>query len=151
MSKREIYQWENKEIQDFNRSIIEEFRAHNGVVGGPFANIPLLLLTTIGRKSGLKRINPLAYIREGDRYIIIASFAGAPVNPPWYYNLLNDPHVVVEIGSESFAATATVLGEPERTELFNRMAALMPLFNDYRNRTSRVIPVVALTRATQAD
>lgn len=151
MSKREIYQWENKEIQDFNRSIIDEFRANNGVVGGPFTNIPLLLLTTIGRKTGLERVNPLAYLYEGERYIVIASFAGAPVSPPWYFNLLSNPNVVVEVGTERLMAKATVLKEPERTEMFSKMAALMPLFNDYQSNTTRIIPVIALTPEIQAD
>lgn len=151
MSKGDIYQWDNKEIRDFNRSIIDEFRANNGVVGGPFSNVPLLLLTTIGRKTGLERVNPLAYLSEGECYIIIASFAGAPVNPPWYYNLIANPEVVVEVGTERFTAKATVLGEPERTEMYNRMAALMPLFNEYQSKTSRVIPVIALTREARED
>ena len=151
MSKREIYQWENSEIQEFNRSIIDEFRAHNGVVGGPFEKVPLLLLTTIGRKTGLERVNPLAYILDGDRYITIASFAGAPDNPPWYHNLCSNPNVVVEVGTKRFPARAAILDEPDRTEMFNMMAAQMPQFNEYQSKTSRVIPVVALTPEIPAD
>lgn len=145
MSKREIYEWDNQEIQDFNKSIITEFRANKGIVGGTFTGIPLLLLTTIGRKTGLKRVNPLAYLHDGDRYIIIASFAGSPANPPWYFNLVSRPQVIVEVGSKRFQALATVLEEPERSELYNRMAGEMPLFHEYQNRTSRHIPVIALT------
>jgi len=150
MSKREFNERESKEIQEFNQSVITEFRANNGVVGGPFTQVPLLLLTTTGRKTGLERVNPLAYLSEGGRIIIIASFAGAPVNPPWYYNLLANPEDIVEIGSERFTARATVLNEPERTGMFNKVAALMPQFNDYQRKTSRVIPVIALTRVTQS-
>ena len=151
MSKRDINEWDNKEIQEFNRKVITEFRENNGVVGGPFTNIPMLLITTTGRKSGLQRVNPLAYLADGERYIIVASFAGAPVNPPWYYNLITNPEVMVEVGSERFTATATVLDEPERTEFFNKVAALMPQFNDYQSKTSRVIPVIALTPKARAS
>ena len=151
MSKRDINEWDNKEIQEFNRKVITEFRENNGVVGGPFTNIPMLLITTTGRKSGLQRVNPLAYLADGKRYIIVASFAGAPVNPPWYYNLETNPEVGVEVGAERFTAKATVLDEPERSEMFDKVAALMPQFNDYQGKTTRVIPVIALARAVQAS
>lgn len=145
MSKRDINEWDTKEIQEFNRSVITEFRENNGVVGGPFTNVPLLLLTTIGRKTGLERVIPLAYLADGKRYIIVASFAGHPANPPWYHNLVANPRVAVEVGSERFMAQSTVLDEPERSKMFDKVAALMPQFNDYQRKTSRVIPVVALT------
>ena len=151
MSSDEFYKREKKDIQEFNNSIIAEFRGNQGVVGGPFTNIPLLLLTTIGHKTGLERVNPLAYLHDGDRYIVIASFAGAPANPPWYYNLISEPKVVVEAGTERFTARATILEEPERTEMFAKMTALMPLFNEYQSKTSRIIPVIALTRETPAN
>jgi len=146
MSNRDINEWDPEEIQKFNQSVITEFRENNGVVGGPFTNIPLLLLTTTGRKSGLARVIPLAYLSEGNRYIVIASFAGAPVNPPWYYNLLSNQRVIVEIGSERFTSKATILTEPERTAMFNRVAEAMPQFREYQRKTSRVIPVIALTQ-----
>ena len=146
MSKRDINEWDNSEIREFNQKIIAEFRGNKGIVGGPFTNVPLLLLTTTGRKSGLERVIPLAYLADGERYIIVASFAGAPVNPPWYYNLEANPEVGVEVGTERFTAKATVLDEPERTEMFDKVAALMPQFSDYQSKTTRVIPVIALTR-----
>lgn len=146
MSKRDINEWDTKEIQEFNRSVITEFRGNNGVVGGPFTDIPLLLLTATGRKTGLDRVIPLAYLFEDNRYIIIASFAGAPVNPPWYYNLLSNPRVIVEVGSERFTAMAAILTEPERTEMFKKMAEAMPQFLEYQRKTSRVIPVIALKK-----
>src|SRR6266850_2105339 len=134
-------------VQDFNKKIIEEFRANQGKVGGQFADAPLLLLTTKGAKSGLSRTNPLAYLRDGDRYVVIASYAGAPTNPPWYYNLLANPKVRVEAGAESFDARAEVVKEPERSTLYQKMAAAMPVFSDYQRKTKRTIPVIALRRS----
>ena len=133
-------------MQEFNKSIIDEFRKNDGVVAGQFAGARLLLLSTTGAKTGLARVNPLAYIADGDRHVIIASYAGAPNNPPWYYNLLANPEVSVEVGSERFTARADVLDEPKRTELFSRMVEMMPVFSEYQSKTARVIPVVALTR-----
>ena len=135
------------DMQEFNESIIDEFRTNDGVVGGQFAGAPLLLLSTTGAKTGLPRVNPLAYLADGDRHIIIASYAGGPNNPPWYYNLLANPEVSVEVGSERFTARTEVLNEPERTELFARMVEMMPVFSEYQSKTTRVIPVVALTRS----
>ncbi len=135
------------DMKEFNKTTIDEFRANGGVVGGQFAGIPLLLLTTTGAKTGLTRVNPLAYMNHGDRHIIIASYAGAPTNPPWYYNLLSNPEVSVEMGSERFTAKADVLDEPERTELYAKMAGIIPVFSEYQSKTTRVIPVVALTRS----
>ncbi len=133
-------------MQEFNKSIIDEFRTNDGVVGGQFAGAPLLLLSTTGAKTGLPRVNPLAYLADGDRHIVIASYAGGPNNPPWYYNLLANPEVSVEVGNERFTARTEVLDEPERTELFAKMVETMPVFSDYQSKTTRVIPVVALTR-----
>ena len=135
------------DMKEFNKTTIDEFRANGGVVGGQFAGIPLLLLTTTGAKTGLIRVNPLAYMNHGDRHIIIASYAGAPTNPPWYYNLLSNPEVSVEMGSERFTARADVLDEPERTELYAKMVEIIPVFSEYQSKTTRVIPVVALTRS----
>ncbi len=134
------------DTQAFNKAIIDEFRANKGVVGGQFAGAPLLLLSTTGAKSGLARVNPLVYLADGDRQIIIASFAGAPTSPPWYHNLLANPEVGVEMGSENFKASAGVLDEPERTELYAKMVEIMPVFSEYQSKTTRVIPVIALTR-----
>ena len=134
------------DMKEFNKTIIDEFRANGGVVGGQFAGIPLLLLTTTWAKTGQTRVNPVAYMKHVDRHIIIASYAGAPTNPPWYYNLLSNPEVNVEVGSERFTARADVLDEPERTELYAKIAAIIPVFSEYQSKTTRVIPVVALTR-----
>ena len=134
------------ELQDFNKSIIDEFRANNGVVGGQFAEAPLLLLTTTGAKSGLSRVNPLAYLADKNRHVIIASYAGGPTNPPWYHNLIATPEVYVEVGSDSFRAKAEVLSEPERSELYEKIAEAMPAFAEYQTKTTRIIPVIALSR-----
>jgi len=134
------------DIQDFNRTIIEEFRANGGKVGGQFEGAPLLLLTTTGARSGLSRTNPLAYLEDEGRYIIIASYAGAPTSPPWYHNLVANPDVEVEVGDERFSARAEVVDEPGRSELYQQMEGVMSAFTEYRNKTTRTIPVIALTR-----
>jgi deazaflavin-dependent oxidoreductase (nitroreductase family) len=131
---------------DWNKKIIEEFRTNDGKVGGQFANSSLLLLHTTGAKSGQPRINPVAYITDEDRLVIIASKGGAPTNPDWYYNLVANPKVKVEVGTEQFQARATVPAEPERTQLYDKMATVYPGFADYQRKTSRTIPVVVLTR-----
>ena len=134
------------EAKDWNKEVIEEFRANGGKVGGYFANMKLLLLHTTGAKSGLPRVNPVACMADGEQYIIIASKAGAPTNPAWYYNLVANPEVGVEVGTEKFQAKATVSTEPERSELYAKMAAKYPGFAEYEQKTTRVIPVVTLTR-----
>lgn len=128
-----------------NMAIIQEFRANAGKVGGPFAGKSLLLLHTIGAKSGQARINPVACIRDGNRLVIIASKGGAPTNPDWYYNILAKPLVSVETGTEQFQARASIAVEPERTRLYNQMVEMMPGFAKYQRKTTRVIPVVILT------
>lgn len=134
------------DIQELNKAIIAEFRANGGNVGGQFKGAPLLLLTTKGAKTGKTRVNPLAYVADGGRHVIIASYAGADSNPPWYHNLIANPVVEVEVGKERFKARAEVVGEPERTTLYTKMAQAMPVFTDYAKKTTRKIPVIALTR-----
>jgi len=131
---------------DRNQIIIDEFRANSGKVGGPFEGKPLLLLHSVGAKSKQERINPVACITDGDRLVIIASKGGAPTNPDWYYNVVANPLVEVEYGTERFKAQATVAAEPERTRLFAQMAAFNPGFAEYQLKTTRVIPVIILTR-----
>ncbi len=132
---------------DWNQQIIEEFRANRGKVGGQFAGANLLLLHTLGAKSNQPRINPLAYFKEGDNYIIIASKAGAPTNPDWYYNILAHPDVTLEIGTEQFKAHATVPERQERDRIFADVARQAPGFGEYQKNSSRIIPVVVLERA----
>lgn len=131
---------------NFNQAIIDEFRANEGKVGGYFAGAPMLLLHTVGAKSGQPRVSPLVYTSDGDRLVIIASKGGAPSNPDWYYNLKASPLVEVERGTERFKARATVAEEPERTRLFDQMVAERPGFGDYQRKTTRVLPVIVLER-----
>lgn len=130
----------------WNTAIIKEFRANAGKVGGPFLGKTLLILHTIGAKSGQEHINPVAYITDGDRFVIIASKGGAPTNPDWYYNLVAHPQVTVEVGTEQFTARASLATEPERTRLYDKMVEMMPGFADYQKKTTRIIPVIILSR-----
>jgi len=132
---------------DWNKGIIDEFRANAGKVGGPFAGATLLLLHTVGAKSGKPHVNPVAYVRDGDRLVIIASKGGAPTNPDWYHNLVAHPLVTVEVGTALLKVRAAVAAEPERARLYAKMAAKMPSFADYERKTSRVIPVIILSPA----
>jgi len=132
-------------VNDWNKQIIEEFRANDGKVGGQFANMPLLLLHTTGAKSGQPRVNPVAYVNDGERYVVVASKAGAPTNPDWYYNVVANPDVTVEVGTDQFTAKATVAEEPERSQLYEKMVAKNPGFDEYRQKTTRTIPVIILT------
>jgi deazaflavin-dependent oxidoreductase (nitroreductase family) len=134
------------EANDRNKAIIDEFRANGGKVGGFFAGRTLLLLHTVGAKSQQPRINPVAYVKDGDRFVIVASKGGAPTNPDWYYNVVAHPDVTVEVGTEQFQVHATVAQEPERTRLYQQMVAVMPGFAEYEQKTTRKIPVFILTR-----
>lgn len=134
-------------INAFNKSIIDEFRANGGKVGGQFENADLLLLTTTGAKSGQPRVSPLAYFRIDGKLIIIGSFAGAPISPAWVHNLRANPKARVEIGAEAFDVTAHELPSDERDALFDKVTAAAPGFAEYQSKTSRVIPLFELQRA----
>lgn len=131
---------------NFNETVITEFRSNGGKVSGDFANMPLLLLTTIGAKSSQSRTTPLTYTTDEDRLVIVASKAGAPTNPDWYYNLLAHPVATVEIGSERFQVRAEVTEEPDRERLYAKMVKMLPGFAEYQRKTSRKIPVFTLQR-----
>ena len=133
-------------MSDMNKQVIEEFRANDGKVGGFFANNTLLLLHTTGAKSGQEHINPLVTFEDGERLVIIASKAGAPSNPDWYYNVVANPVVSVEYGTEKFQARAAVASEPERTELYEQMESKFAAFTEYKEKVTRIIPVVTLSR-----
>ena len=131
-----------------NAKVVEQLRANATTPGGASADSRLLLLHTTGARSGQPRLTPLAYLRDGDRLVVIASNGGAPKHPAWYHNLVANPKVGVEVGAEQFYARATVAQEPERARLFAKMAAKSPAFTAYQQKASpRVIPVVTLTRA----
>ena len=133
-------------MSDWNKATIEEFRANKGKVGGPFEGANLLLLHTKGAKSGLERVNPMMYFIDEDRYVVIASKGGADTNPDWYRNVLANPEVSVEVGTEKFPAVATVPSEPERRKLYEKMESISSGFTEYKQKTSRIIPVVTLRR-----
>jgi deazaflavin-dependent oxidoreductase (nitroreductase family) len=130
----------------FNRALIEEFRANDGKVGGNFAGSPLLLLTTTGAKSGQQRTSPVVYTTDGDRLVIIASYAGRPTNPAWFNNLVANPEVTVEVPGETYSARAVVAAGEYRDRLYAAQAELMPAFSEYQAKTTRQIPVVTLER-----
>jgi len=134
------------ETNNWNNQVIHEFRTHEGKVSGPFEGATLLLLTTTGAKSGQQRISPLMYLPDSNRLIIFASKAGAPTNPDWYHNLLANPEAFVEVGTETFPVTATILTGEDRDRLYAKQAKAFPGFADYETKTTRKIPVVALTR-----
>lgn len=130
----------------YDRQLIEEFRANRGKSGGPMEGRPLLLLTTTGAKSGQLRTTPMMYIPDGDRLLVIASNAGAPIHPDWYRNLVAYPEVTVEVGNEIFEAIAIVTEGPERQRLWTRVVELYPFFADHQAKVTRQIPVIVLKR-----
>ena len=131
-------------MAEFNQRVIEEFRSSGGKVSGAFAGAPMILVTHRGAKSGKTYTTPLVYSKDGERYVIIASKAGAPTNPAWYHNLIAHPEVTVEVGHEKFTVTVVEAKGAERDRLFDAQASLMPQFNEYRQRTERRIPVLTL-------
>lgn len=132
---------------DFNARIIEEFRGNEGRVGGPFEGGTLLLLHHVGARTGTPRINPLMYSRDGDRYVIFASKAGAPSHPGWYHNLMANPNTTIEVGTDTIDVVASEATGDERDRLYNAQAESSPQFAEYQTKTDRVIPVVLLTPA----
>ncbi len=133
------------DMNEWNRQIIAEFRANNGLVGGDLAGMPLLLLHHTGAKSGLERVNPLVYQRVGSSVAVFASKGGAPTNPDWYYNLVANPDVTVEIGTETRSATARVAGDDERQRIWGTQKETFANFAEYEQKAApRRIPVVVL-------
>jgi deazaflavin-dependent oxidoreductase (nitroreductase family) len=137
-------------INDFNTRITEEFRANGGVVGPPFAGRPMVLLTTTGARSGVARVTPLVYLQRAEDIVVFASKGGAPTHPAWYHNLVANPDVTVEVGTETYEAVATPLEGDERDRVYAIQAELIANFADYAAKTDRVIPVVALKRKVPA-
>jgi deazaflavin-dependent oxidoreductase (nitroreductase family) len=132
------------DVSDWNRKVIEDFRANRGEVGGDFAGAPLLLLHTTGAKSGQERVNPVMYQDLGGPVAIFASKAGAPTNPDWYHNLLADPEVSAEIGTETRRFRARTAAGEERERIWAKQKQDYPGFADYEAKTDRHIPVVVL-------
>ena len=131
-------------MTDFNSKIIEEFRANEGKVGGPFQGAPLLLLHTVGAKSGQPRVNPMMYQRVPGGYAVFASKGGAPVNPDWYHNVLAHPRVSAEIGTGDGQFVARVAEGEERERIWTAQKSAYPGFADYEQKTTRQIPVIIL-------
>jgi deazaflavin-dependent oxidoreductase (nitroreductase family) len=138
------------EVNDWNRAIVDEFRANGGKVGGQFEGAPLLLLTTTGAKSGKPRTAPVMYLTEGDRLYVFASKAGAPTHPDWFHNLLANPVATVEVGTDRYDVKPTPLEGEERDRVFALQAERYPGFKEYEEKTkgTRTIPVVALERTS---
>jgi deazaflavin-dependent oxidoreductase (nitroreductase family) len=130
----------------FQRQVIDEFRSNEGRVGGPFEGSALALLTTIGARSGQPRTSPLAYLTIDGQPVVVASAMGADKNPDWYHNLLKNPVVTVEFGTDRYEAVAAAPGGADRDALFAEVVAADPGFGEYQEKTSRAIPVVTLTR-----
>jgi deazaflavin-dependent oxidoreductase (nitroreductase family) len=136
-------------MQDWNRRIIEEFRANAGRVGGPFEGMPILLLHHRGARTGIERVNPLAYQQlEGDAIAVFGSKGGAPTNPDWFHNLVANPDARVEVGIETYEVRARVADDEERQRIWERQKKDRPAFADYETKTSRQIPVVILERVS---
>lgn len=131
---------------DWNEKIIEEFRANEGRVGGPFEGAPMVLVTSTGQKTGKPRTSPLMYLPDGDRVVIFASYGGAPENPQWFNNLVANPEAAAEVGTETFKVRAVVTEGEERDRLFEEQKKRYPQFAEYEKKTDRKIPVVALER-----
>lgn len=138
---------DREQTLSFNDQNIAQFRASGGRIDS-FGDAPVLLLSTIGAKSGIRRTSPMMYLadeRDSDRIFVFASAAGADSNPAWYHNLIAHPdRVTVEIGVETMSATAHVLPEDERAQTYAIQAGRYPGFADYQTKTERLIPVFAL-------
>ncbi len=134
-------------LDAFNRGVVEEFRANGGKVGGQFEGGNLLLLHTTGAKSGKPRLTPLAYVTVEGKMLIVGSYAGAPKDPAWVHNLRANPRVRIEVGDETYDATARELPAGERDATYPKLTELAPAFAEYQAKTSRVIPLFELVRA----
>lgn len=133
-------------VNDWNRQIIEEFRANEGRVGGQFEGAPMVLVHHTGRRSGSERVNPMVYQAVDDDFAVFASKAGADTHPDWYRNLLAHPETTIEVGTETIPVRARDLDGEERARIWEAQKQLMPGFADYEAKTSRTIPVVLLER-----
>ena len=129
-------------VQDHIRQYVES----GGERGHRWKGTDTLLLTTRGRKSGDLRRTALIYGTDGDRYVVVASYGGKPHHPAWYLNLEADPNVIVQVGEETFAATARTASPEERERLWGPMAEIWPAYDDYQAKTDREIPIVVIER-----
>ena len=133
--------------KDYNTTIIEEFRANRGRVGGPWAGTPLILIHHLGARSGIERTTPLACSPQGQgRYVIVASNGGSPTHPDWYYNVKANPSIKAEVGAQTFTVLAEELDGAARAGLWPKLVAEAPSLGEFQARATRQIPVFMLTR-----
>ncbi|MDT5336478.1 MAG: hypothetical protein QOD90_1983 [Mycobacterium sp.] len=133
-------------LDEFNRGIVEEFRANGGKVGGPFEGGTLLLLHTTGAKSGKRRLSPLAYLTVDGKMLIVGSYAGAPKDPAWVHNLRANPQARIEVGTESYDVSVRELPDDERDATYPKITEVAPVFAEYQANTTRSIPLFELIR-----
>jgi deazaflavin-dependent oxidoreductase (nitroreductase family) len=133
-------------MSDFNASIIDEFRSNHGVVGGHFEGKHLLLLHTVGRKSGQDRVNPLVYATHGGSLLVTGSLGGAPKDPEWVANVAAMDEVTIEIAERTLQAKPTVVrpSAPQWAELYDVWAEYWPEAREYEKNTSRKFPIVMI-------
>jgi deazaflavin-dependent oxidoreductase (nitroreductase family) len=131
---------------DFNEHNITEFRKNHGRVGGCFEGTPLLLIHSFGRRTGIERVNPVMYLKDGERYLVFASKGGADTHPDWFLNLMAHPEVQIEVGDDTIDVHADEVKGSERDMLYERQAKLYPQFGEYQRKTKRIIPVIAFTK-----
>ena len=141
MSEKEM----STDFKNWNVQIMDEFHKNHGKLGGHFEGAPVLLVHSKGARTGKPHVNPLMYLKDGNRILIFASKGGADTHPDWYYNLKANPDAQVEIGDETLKVNAKVIEGPERDKLYAKQVSLYPQFGEYEKKTKRVIPVVALT------
>ncbi|HLZ55835.1 MAG TPA: nitroreductase family deazaflavin-dependent oxidoreductase [Ktedonosporobacter sp.] len=122
------------------------YRLSGGAIGGRMGKAPLLLLTTTGRKSGKRYTTPVLYLVDGDRWVVVGSYAGAPMHPGWWLNLKANPRAEIEVGRQKVQVTAAQASAEERTRLWPLLTEMYPRYNDYQKKTSREMPVGILTR-----
>jgi deazaflavin-dependent oxidoreductase (nitroreductase family) len=131
---------------DFNEHNIAEFRKNHGKVGGWFEGTPLLLIHTYGRRTNTQRVNPVMYLKDGERYLVFASKGGSDTHPDWFLNLMAHPDVQIEVGDNTIDIHADEVKGREHDELYGRQAMLYPQFGEYQRKTKRIIPVIALSK-----
>src|SRR5713101_5060251 len=133
-------------MSDWNAGVIQEFRKNRGKVGGNFEGAPLLLINHTGARTRKIRINPVMYLKNGERYLVFASKGGADTHPDWFRNLMAHPEVQIEVGDDTLDVHAEAVTGPEHDVIYKRQATLYPQFGEYQRKTKRVIPVVAFTK-----
>jgi deazaflavin-dependent oxidoreductase (nitroreductase family) len=135
------------ELEEMNQGVIADFRANAGQVGGQHASLDIILLHHIGARSGQTRVTPLAYIRDGADMVIVGSTGGSPRHPAWYWNLKAQPHVTVEVGTETVEVIAGEVADEEHARLWGMVTEAIPVMAEYQNQTTRRLPIIRLVRA----